>query len=43
MQRQMIGLQTSFDRILAAVTHPGPPAVISPGPPVYPQMIREGP
>ena len=36
MQRQMIGLQTSLDRILAAVTQPGPPAV-------NPQTIREGP
>ncbi|KAH9978826.1 hypothetical protein BGW80DRAFT_1530949 [Lactifluus volemus] len=43
MQSQMIGLQTSLDRILAAVTQPGPPGVIPPGPPMYPQTMREGP
>jgi len=43
MQSQMIGLQTSLDRILAAVTQPGAPGVIPPGPPIYPQGIREGP
>ncbi|KAF8499894.1 hypothetical protein F5888DRAFT_1793816 [Russula emetica] len=43
MQSQMIGLQTSLDRILAAVTQPGAPGVMPPGPPIYPQTIREGP
>ena len=43
MQSQMIGLQTSLDRILATVTQPGAPGVMPPGPPIYPQMIREGP
>ncbi|KAI9509161.1 hypothetical protein F5148DRAFT_1275400 [Russula earlei] len=43
MQSQMIGLQTSLDRILAAVTQPGAPGVLPPGPPIYPQTIREGP
>ncbi|KAN0116219.1 hypothetical protein V8E52_006044 [Russula decolorans] len=42
MQSQMIGLQTSLDRILAAVTHPGAPVVIPPEPPIYPQTVREG-
>ncbi|KAH9994958.1 hypothetical protein BJV74DRAFT_830722 [Russula compacta] len=39
----MIGLQTSLDRILAAVTQPGAPGVMPPGPPIYPQTIRDGP
>ena len=40
----MIGLQTSLDRILAAVTQPGAPGVMPPGPPpIYPQTLREGP
>ncbi len=43
MQSQMIGLQTSLDRILAAVTQPGAPSVVPPGPPIHPQTIREGP
>jgi hypothetical protein len=44
MQSQMIGLQTSLDRILAAVTQPGAPGVMPPGPPpIYPQTLREGP
>jgi len=43
MQSQMIGLQTSLDRILAAVTQPGAPGVMPPGPPIYPQAIRDGP
>jgi hypothetical protein len=43
MQSQMIGLQTSLDRILAAVTQPGAPGVMPPGPPIYPQPIRDGP
>jgi hypothetical protein len=43
MQSQMIGLQTSLDRILAAVTQPGAPGVLPPGPPIYPQTIREDP
>jgi hypothetical protein len=43
MQSQMIGLQTSLDRILAAVTQPGAPGVMPPGPPIYPQTIRDGP
>ena len=43
MQRQMIGLQTSLDRILTAVTQPGPAGVMSSEPPVYSQTIREGP
>jgi hypothetical protein len=43
MQSQMIGLQTSLDRILAAVTQPGAPGVIPPGLTIYPQTIREGP
>ncbi|KAF8492380.1 hypothetical protein F5888DRAFT_1909168, partial [Russula emetica] len=43
MHSQMIGLQTSLDRILAAVTQPCAPGVIPPGPPIYPQTIREGP
>lgn len=44
MQSQMIGLQTSLDRILAAVTQPGAPGVMPPGPPpIYPQTLRDGP
>jgi hypothetical protein len=36
MQSQMIGLQTSLDRILAAITQPGAPGAMPPGPPIYP-------
>jgi len=36
MQRQMIGLQTSLDRILAAITQPGAPGV----PPGLPSIRR---
>ena len=43
MQSQMIGLQTSLDRILAVVTQPSAPGVTPPGPPIYPQTICEGP
>ncbi|KAI0268642.1 hypothetical protein BC834DRAFT_866568 [Gloeopeniophorella convolvens] len=42
MQSQMIGLQTSLDRILAAVTQPGAPGAIPPGPPIYPPPMRDG-
>ena len=44
MQSQMIGVQTSLDCILATVTQPGAPGVMPPGPPpIYPQMLQEGP
>jgi hypothetical protein len=42
MQSQMIGLQTSFDRIFAAVMQSGALAVMRPGLPIDLQTIREG-
>jgi hypothetical protein len=43
MPSQIIGVHTSLDRILAAVTQSGALGVMPHGSPIYPQTTREGP